>query len=195
MSKPSFICCPDTDGRDDLALAHSLLHGFIVEGKRGLQHRKYFRAGDDKEARRALARVLRGDALDRSLRLMLAAMIDPDEVLDFFHGKGPGEITEQELSDACLVSVVRDRRLEIKFRSREPRRDSLRDGIVSKAVRERMDQSISYEEAVAEVAKKFDLSEGNVRRIWGKSTERWQRNRNMPGRRAARRQKPVRAPA
>jgi hypothetical protein len=66
---------------DDLSEARALVGGYVEEDAKGRRRSKYLMPGSDEErsARQALARVLRGsDPLERQLRDSLAGLFDPD---------------------------------------------------------------------------------------------------------------------
>ncbi len=105
-------------------------------------------------------RLLRSDApLHRDLRDGLAALFDPDNELRII-GHIPGEGT---LGDHHTPN---DRKLVFQFRSKKRRVDNTRNTAIVQHVHDISKAGKSVEEAIAEVAGKFNLSEGAVKAIW-----------------------------
>jgi hypothetical protein len=132
----------------DLMLARVLLGGFEDE-LRGHQY-----LADENEARRALVGLLRSHApLDRRICNRLAALFDPDG------------------SD--------ERHLVFELRSGKRRTGHLhsRNTRIAQHVSDAHGAGSSIEEAVADAAEKFGVSEKTVWKIWGGYA--WARERSL----------------
>jgi hypothetical protein len=141
---------------DDLTLARVLLDGFFADSEQ-----KYL--DDEREARRALVRLLRSEApLERDVRDALAALFDPDnEVRIPITGIIAGEC---RLLDGFTPN---DRKLAFQFRSRKRRPDHVRNTAIAQHVHDGIASGLIAEKAWAATAEKFGLSDEAVKRIWG----------------------------
>ena len=126
-----------------LELAKALLIGLVEEDRKGRLHTKYLKGSKEKQARQAIARLLRSDcALDVQLRWHLANLFDPSfleqRTIRFVHMEGGKPI--DHIANIHLFSLVWD---------------EVREGK-------------SVTQAVQAVAEKFSLSDEMVTRIWSK---------------------------
>jgi hypothetical protein len=140
---------------DDLTLARVLLDGFIKDnGPESLD--------DEREARRALVRLLRSDTpLDRDVRDGLAALFDPDNELRIaITGVIPGE------GQLLGGFTPNDRKLTFQFRSRKRRPDHVRNSAIAQQVHDGIASGLTAEKALAATAEKFGVSDDAVKRIW-----------------------------
>jgi hypothetical protein len=131
----------------DLPSARALLDGFVKKDKRGRLRHEYLVAGsrDEADARRALAKLLRGGgALDRGLRDSLANLFDPNP------------------------PAWEQRRIDIVNR----RRGKLAARVAAAQVLKHMADAIrggsGVNDAIASAADKFSMSDEMVKRIWGR---------------------------
>jgi len=140
---------------DDLTHARVLLEGFI-----GNDEQKYL--DDEREARRALVRLLRGDApLDRDVRDGLAALFDPDNELRIaITGVIPGE------GQLLGGFTPNDRKLTFQFRGRKRRPDHVRNTAIAQHVHDGIASGLTDKIASAATAEKFGISDDAVKRIW-----------------------------
>jgi hypothetical protein len=176
MSKRAgFVCCPNRRpgayspaAYNDLTLAHYLLHGFMEEGRRGVPHWKFFdREGiDEKEARRALARLLRSDQpIQHELRVMLARLIDPDD-----YQWAPADVLAAVRAGALETysadGLAQHQKIKFGFRGRKQRRPLGKKSFLERKVAQRVKGGATVEAAIGEVAEKFGVSEGIVKKYW-----------------------------
>ena len=138
---------------DDLALARTLLGGFLKNG-----HHHYLDPGDEGRARKALVRELLSERpLDRDLRVMLAAMFGPDPI--------PLSSVALYSDEGHQMFLTAERVLSFGFRSKKRRSPIIRDLMIASWVETRMEgSSISVEGATAEAADKFGLSDDAVKK-------------------------------
>jgi len=140
---------------DDLTLARVLLDGFIRDNEQ-----KYL--DDEREARRALVRLLRSDApLDRDVRDGLAVLFDPDNELRI-------AITGVIAGEGQLLGgfTPNDRKLTFQFRSRKRRPDHVRNTAIAQHVHDGIASGLTDEKAWAATAQKFGLPDDAVKRLW-----------------------------
>jgi hypothetical protein len=127
---------------DDLSAARALVGGYVEEDAKGRLRSKYLRPGsrEERDARQALARVLRDDALDRQMRHQLADLFDPppsaDRKLEFVNqrpGRHADPVARTQIAEYIYAQA--------------------RAGTVTKAI----------EAAIL----KFEVSEELAKKIWG----------------------------
>jgi hypothetical protein len=176
MSKRAgFACCPEAcPGAyspavyNDLTLAHYLLHGFMEEDRRGVPHWKFFdREGiDEKEARRALARLLRSDQpIQHELRVMLARLVDPDDY-QWAPGNALAAARAGAMEAYCADDLAQHQKIKLGFRGREQRWPLGKKSFLEREVAQRVKGGATVEGAIGEVAEKFGVSEGIVKKYW-----------------------------
>jgi hypothetical protein len=130
----------------DLPSARALLDGFVKRDKRRLRQ-LYLRAGsgDEADARRALARLLRANGkLDLGLRDSLANLFDPDP------------------------PVWEQRKIVIMNRGRGKLRDHVAATQVLRHMSDVIQGGSGVNDAIASAADKFSMSDEAVKRIWGR---------------------------
>lgn len=130
--------------RDQQRIVH-LLCGRTVQDKHGLPRQSYLRNGstDEKEARRALARVLRTTVpLEVGLRFIIAELIDPD----------CDEI---------------DRRIRFEYRRKGKPSNAYAERLIAEFIWARVQTGEKAESAVAHAMGKFGLGRSRVMKIWG----------------------------
>ncbi len=138
----------------DLRLARALLDGFVERNARGRLRTDYLKRASPEElnARRAMARLLRGDQpLDRQLRESLAGLFDP----------APPEWEPRE----------------IKLESRRPGRfiDHAAATQVAEYVWTEVSKGERVEDAVADAADHYARSGEAVMKIWGRYRQIFER--------------------
>jgi hypothetical protein len=127
----------------DHQLIRDLLGGRVVRDRRGSLQLQYLKEGstEEKEARHALARMLRGSRpLDPGLRYLIAAMIDPDEV---------------------------GRRIRFGNRRKGRPSNALAEKEVAEFIWSQRRAGIQMKVAVDDARKKFGLKESRINAIWG----------------------------
>jgi len=129
----------------DLPSARALLDGFVKQDSRGRLRQTYLRAGtrEEKDARRALANLLRTDGnLDRGLRDSLANLFEPDPPVQ--------------------------RKIQIVNRGRGKLVDHVAATQVVKHMADEIRGGSGVNAAIASAADKFSMSDEMVKRIWGR---------------------------
>jgi hypothetical protein len=139
---------------NDLTLAYGLLGGRTVHEKYGLPTTEYLEADDDKEAREAIVRLLRGRRINGQLCEMLAALFDhrlhvnPDGT---FH------------SDSHLIA---ERQICFKFRRSGRSRDHVRNSFIHHYIKTLVQGGTSVVDAQMDAHLKFHIGEEMIRNIW-----------------------------
>lgn len=137
----------ESDGRRALAL----LEGVETKDKGGLPRTEYLVDGspEEEESRRAIARLLRGNApLDSRLRRRLADLFDGGSAV------------------AAALFHPRPARLEIKLMGRANSESARRHELARAVWREKRGTGKSLEEAAYEVALRHKLHERSVWNAW-----------------------------
>ena len=128
----------------------------LLKGKHDDNHDFVYLKGDDeREGRKALARLLRGGRpLNQGSRRMLAELFDPDLV-------PPAQRPE----DVCFGP---QRILKFEFRSKGWRGHHVRDGRISLWMQERVDrgEAANIKDARRLASKQFKLGDDKLKQIW-----------------------------
>jgi hypothetical protein len=131
-------------GSDDLRLATALLNGFGNQSATGKRRTAYLKGKDEKDARLALARLLRGpDPLDRNVRMHLANLFDPNP-------------TQWEPRTVKFVHRA-------KGRTPDP---TNRTQIAERVYELHKGKGQSFNSAITQAAKELSLSDDAVKKIW-----------------------------
>jgi hypothetical protein len=131
----------------DVRLARLLLSGFVEQGSDGRLRSKYLQARtrEELDARRAIARLLRGNGpLDRQLRDRLADLFDPSSAA--------GE----------------PRKIELVNRARGRTNDPIANTQIAEAVWNTVVAGQTITKAIDAAVGQFSVSEDLVKKIWGR---------------------------
>jgi hypothetical protein len=141
----------------DLDRSATLLSG--IYNKNGLH--RYLDREEENQPRKAIARLLLSDQpLERALRVMLAALFDPDAPQVSETGAA---ISSDE---QATMELVGDRILQFGFRSKKRRPQLVRDIIMESWINVRIaTDGISVEAALAEAADKFGVSADTAKKV------------------------------
>ena len=121
-------------------------------------------AREDKRCRKALARLLRADTLDRGLRHMLAAVFD----LDRAEPVGTDDVA------ANYAWLAGERIATLNFRSKTRRKSPIRDLFIAAAIaKNRADRNISLEEATGNIAEFFGMDYETAKKAWQAGLKQW----------------------
>jgi hypothetical protein len=139
----------------DLDRSATLLSG--IYNKNGLH--RYLDRGEENEPRKAIARLLlSGRPLERDLRVMLAALFDPDAP----QVSANGAISDEQ----AMMELVGERILQFGFRSKKRRPQLVRDIIMESWINARIAaDGITVEAALAEAADKFGVSADTAKKV------------------------------
>jgi len=136
------------DPKYQRSLCGAYLIGLIDGDAKGLLRKKYFRPNskEEREARETLAFLLRSpQPLDRELRVMLAALFDPQQ------GEPYG-----------------DREIRFVRRSRGRAPEHLANSLIVRHVWDLVKAGKSVSEGIASAVARFDLDESTVMKLWAK---------------------------
>jgi len=129
----------------DHQLIRDLLGGRVVRTPRGSLQLQYLKEGsaEEKEARHALARMLRSSRpIDLGVRYLIAAMIDPD----------------------CDEA---DRRIRFEHKRKGQRSNALAEKEVAEFIRSLRQSGKQMKLAVDNARQEFGLKQSRVKAIWG----------------------------